>query len=35
LQYTDAEGALRQTLEFRVEPGEQLLLPDLAVQDRP
>ena len=34
LEYADAKGVLRHTPEFRVEPGEQLLLPDLAVRDR-
>jgi hypothetical protein len=34
LQYADVEGVLRQTPEFRVAPGEQLLLPDLAIRDQ-
>jgi hypothetical protein len=33
LQYTDVEGVFRHTPEFRVEPGEQLQLPELAIQD--
>jgi hypothetical protein len=35
LNYADGEGVYRKTPEFRVEPGEQLQLPDLAIQDRP
>jgi hypothetical protein len=34
LQYADVAGVLRHTPEFRVEPGEQLLLPDLAIRER-
>jgi hypothetical protein len=34
LQYGDVEGMLRQTPEFRVEPDEQLLLPDLVIRDQ-
>jgi hypothetical protein len=34
LQYADVEGVLRQTPAFRVAPGEQLQLPDLAIRDR-
>jgi RNA polymerase sigma factor (sigma-70 family) len=34
LEYADAEGVWRFTPEFRVEPGEQLHLPDLAIRDR-
>jgi hypothetical protein len=34
LQYADVKGVLRETPEFRVEPGEKLLLPDLAIQDQ-
>jgi RNA polymerase sigma factor (sigma-70 family) len=35
LEYADVEGVLRYTPEFRVEPGEQLQLRDLAIRDRP
>jgi RNA polymerase sigma factor (sigma-70 family) len=34
LKYADGDGLLRETPEFRVEPGEQLQLPDLAIWDR-
>jgi RNA polymerase sigma factor (sigma-70 family) len=34
LEYADVEGVLRHTPEFRVEPGEQLQLPELAIRDR-
>jgi hypothetical protein len=34
LQYSDVEGVSRRTPEFRVEPGEQLQLPELAIRDR-
>jgi hypothetical protein len=34
LEYADVKGVLRYTPEFRVEPGEQVLLPDLAIRDR-
>ena len=34
LEYVDGEGVLRQTRVFRVEPGEQLRLPDLTIRDR-
>ena len=34
LEYTAVEGVLRHTPEFRVEPGEQLQLPDLAIRNR-
>jgi hypothetical protein len=34
LEYADGEGVLRHTPEFRVEQGEQLLLPDLTIRDR-
>jgi RNA polymerase sigma factor (sigma-70 family) len=34
LGYVDVEGVVRHTREFRVEPGEQLQLPDLAIRDR-
>jgi hypothetical protein len=34
LRYADVKGVLRLTREFRVEPGEQLLLPELAIRDQ-
>jgi RNA polymerase sigma factor (sigma-70 family) len=35
LDYADVAGMRRFTPEFEVKPGEQLLLPDLAIQDQP
>jgi hypothetical protein len=35
LEYADVKGVRRYTPEFRVEAGEQLQLPDLAIRDRP
>jgi RNA polymerase sigma factor (sigma-70 family) len=34
LQYADVQGVFRLTPEFRVEPGKELQLPDLAVHDK-
>src|SRR5262249_13644058 len=34
LEFADVKGVLRHTPEFRVEPGEELLLPDLVIQDQ-
>jgi hypothetical protein len=34
LQYADVQGVLRDTPEFRVAPGEQVQLPDLAIRDQ-
>jgi hypothetical protein len=34
LQYADVKGVLQLTPEFQVEPGEQVLLPELAIRDR-
>jgi hypothetical protein len=33
-EYADMKGLWRFTPEFRVEPGEQLQLPDLAIRDQ-
>jgi hypothetical protein len=34
LEYADVKGVLRHTPVFRIEPGEQLQLPNLAIRDR-
>src|SRR5262249_8047259 len=34
LEWADGDGVLRQTRTFRVEPGEQLQLPDMTIRDR-